>query len=214
MEGNHTKNTNGAVEEIRKEILGSKFKPGDKLKQEELAQLCGSSRTPIRDALRELEKEGLVTIDKGRSARVPALNLKEFCDMYKIRYVIEELAARLAVVRADDDCLLILKGCIKDMKQASAVNDIESWLVSDKDFHLNYYKPCDNQHLLDLITRFWNSTYHFRKAYCTLPNRIQKAEKTHDYLLNAMVERNEDLAAILTRCHFEESIQTILQSQI
>ena len=185
MAENYTNNvnvTNVAVEEIRREILGSRFKPGDRLKQEELAQLCGSSRTPVRDALRELEKEGLVTFGKGRSARIPVLDFKDFCDIYKIRTVIDELGAQLAVARTDNHCLLILNGCINDMKRASTANDIESWLISDKEFHYNYYKSCDNQHLLDLVTRYWKSTCHFRKAYLTSPEQIKKSEETHDYL--------------------------------
>ena len=217
MAENYTNNvnvTNVAVEEIRREILGSRFKPGDRLKQEELAQLCGSSRTPVRDALRELEKEGLVTLGKGRSARIPDLDFKDFCDIYKIRTVIEELAARLAVARADDHCLLILKECISDMKRASTANDMEAWLISDKEFHLSYYKTCDNQHLLDLVTRYWNSTCHFRKEYYALPEQIKKSEEIHDNLFQAMVDRDEDLAATLTRSHFKESIKIILQSHI
>ena len=100
------------------------------------------------------------------------------------------------------------------MKRASAANDISSWLISDKEFHLDYYQPCDNQHLLDLVTRYWNSTCHFRKEYCTLPEQIKKSEETHDHLYDAMVDRNEDLAATLTRSHFKESIKSILQIHI
>ena len=198
---------------VKAEILAGKLKPGQKLRQEELARRYGISRTPVRDALKKLEAEGLVTFQSNRYATLPQLDLGEFKEVYSIRGVLEPLAARLAAPRLTEKNLEHLTDLVKRMEEASRLDELGNWLILDYEFHHSLFKPSDSPRLLKLISSFWNSSHHFRRAYCKLPGRIQKAEKMHCRLLAAAEARDEEMLALLTRTHIQDSLNGILEVQ-
>jgi DNA-binding GntR family transcriptional regulator len=212
---NDRKKTSDSIADlIREDILNGTFKPSEKLKQEDLAARYGRSRAPIRDALIKLEAERIVKFNNGRYATVTPLNLKEFKDVYQIREVLEELAARLATPVLKNNIIDTLSGFADEMEAASNNLDLAKWIQLDKKFHLTFYESCPNYQLVEEIKKYWNQTHHFRWAYCTIPGRIKKAEKMHRRILASLKDRDSDTAAILVRIHIEESIQGILENKI
>ena len=199
--------------ELRREILEGELAPGFKLRQEELARRFGISRTPVRDALRRLEAEGLVTIRSSRHATVPTLDLDEFIEVYQIRETLESLAARLAAPRMTEEILERIEQILGAMEEASRRGDVGSWVRLDYRFHHALLEPGRNKRLLRLVEGFWNSTHHFRRAYCRLPRRVQGAEKMHRRLLEAARARDEEMLGLLTRAHIQDSLRGILEAQ-
>ena len=198
---------------LKEEILNGTLRPGRKLQQTELAERFGISRMPVRDALRELEAEGLVTIQPGRAATVAELDLEEFEEVYRIREVLEELAGRLSAPRLSHANLAALEDLVAMMEQASRRGHLGAWLKLDKEFHNLSYQACRSPRLLRLISGFWNSTHLYRRAYCSLPGRIERAENLHRRLMAALKQRDGELVGRLIVEHVQESMRSILEVQ-
>ena len=195
------------------EILGGILKPGQKLRQTDLALRFGVSRMPVRDALMKLEAQGLVTMRPGRVTQVSELDLEEFEEIYGIREVLEELAARLAAPNIEDEDIVLLTDFVEQMEQASRSGDLGLWLRSDFEFHNRCYELCDSPRLQELIAGFWRSTHHYRRAYCMLPGRMDSAEDAHRGMLAALSARDSEMCARLARDHVRESVRSILEVQ-
>ena len=201
------------VAQLKEEILNGTLRPGRKLQQTELAERFGISRMPVRDALKELEAEGLVTITAGRAATVAKLDLAEFEEVYQIREVLEELAGRLSAPSLSDEDLGQMSDLVKRMEAASTAGDLRGWLKLDKELHNRSYAACERPRLLKLIVSFWNSTHQYRRAYCSLPGKIDRAEDLHRRLLAALRDRDGELVGRLISEHVQESLRSILQVQ-
>ena len=174
---------------LREEILHGRFLPGDRIRQEDIADRFGASRLPVREALRMLEAEGLTEHEAHKGARVPKLTPHEVDVIYRMRERLEPLAlveslARLGV--ADHERMEEVQGRIEEN------DDLEKFLDLDREFHMLTYSGCAIEPLNQNITRLWNSTQHYRRAYVALGGRsrmwIVNAE--HRLILDAVVRRD------------------------
>jgi DNA-binding GntR family transcriptional regulator len=193
---------------LKKEILDAKLKPGQRLSQTEISNRYGVSRAPVRDALRKLESEGLVIIERGR-AIVLSLDLDGFEERYRIRMVLEDMAARMTAPKINDEGLRALTDIVKNMEQASQEGDLEKWLFLDYKFHNDSYTFAESPTLLKIISELWNSTHYTRRIYCSLPSRIAKAEKTHRAMLEALAAKDGILYGRLIKQHISESLNYV-----
>jgi len=147
---------------IRDLILNGEMRPGERIGQEALAQRFGTSRLPVRDALRQLESEGLVILTPNSSARVAKLELDECTEIYKIRELIEPLALAEAIPRMTDEDIAILERATEEISQT---RDSDVFLKLDREFHLSSYRAAGMPQLQALVERYWNTTQHYRRAY-------------------------------------------------
>lgn len=150
---------------IRDRILQGEFEPGVRIGQELLANMFGTSRIPVRDALRQLESEGLVLLVPNRSARVAKLDVAELAEIYKIRERIEPLALAEAIPRMTDEDVASLERAREEIERTE---DVEGFLRLDREFHLSSYRASGMPRLFELVERFWNTTQHYRRAYTKL----------------------------------------------
>ena len=174
---------------LREAILGGKLKPGDRIRQEEVAARLGASRLPVREALRMLEAEGLTEHEPHKGARVPRLTPHEVDVVYRMRERLEPLALVESLSQlgsADHERLEDVQGRIE------ANDDLEKFLDLDREFHMLTYSGCAIEPLNQNITRLWNSTQHYRRAFVALGGRsrmwIVNAE--HRLILDAVVRRD------------------------
>ena len=195
---------------LKEEILNGTLKPGQRLQQVELSQKYGVSRAPVRDALKKLEAEGLVT-EKRKGVEVSSIDLDELHELYQIREVLEDLAAYKAFPAVSDENLMALTNLEKKMEKASREGDLLSWLKFDFRFHNDAYKPCNSPSLLKMIIGLWNSTTHFRRTYCRLPGRIERSEKHHRSQLAALAARDGELYRSLIKKHLNETVDEIVK---
>jgi DNA-binding GntR family transcriptional regulator len=178
------------ADHLRTEILGGAIGPGERVRQEDIAQRLGASRLPVREALRMLEAEGLVEHEANKGARVPRLGMHEVDVMYRMREQLEPLALAESLpllAEAEVDRLALLRDEIE------AGVDIARFLELDREFHLGTYGGCPIEQLTATVVRLWNATQHYRRAFMALtgPGRMWVVNAEHRLLLDAVRRRDE-----------------------
>lgn len=174
---------------LRAAILGGELRPGDRIRQEDIAERFGTSRLPVREALRMLEAEGLTEHEPNKGARVPRLTQHEVEVIYRMRERLEPLALAesLPLLREVDHERL------EDVQRRIEENtDLDRFLELDREFHLLTYSGCSIDPLNSMVTRLWNSTQYYRRAYVALggQSRMWVVNSEHRLILDAVVRRD------------------------
>lgn len=181
------------ADELRKAILRGVYPPGTRLRQEELAGQYGASRVPVREALRLLESEGLITTVANAGAWIARLSLDECVELYQVRERIEPLLLRYSLPTLDDHRIGRLAELAEQMRET---DDVEEFLELDREFHLGSYADAGTTFLGPAVERLWNTTQHYRRAFTRLldadSHRIVHDE--HHMLVAALRERDSDEA--------------------
>jgi DNA-binding GntR family transcriptional regulator len=177
------------ADHLRTEILGGAIVPGERVRQEEIAQRLGASRLPVREALRMLEAEGLVENESNKGARVPRLDMHEVDVVYRMREQLEPLALAESLPHLIDADLSRL-GLIQDEIEAGV--DLGRFVELDRDFHLSTYRGCAIEALSATVVRLWNTTQHYRREFVRLsgPGRMWVVNAEHRLLLDAIERRD------------------------
>lgn len=176
---------------LREAILGGDLRPGDRIRQEEVAAKLGASRLPVREALRMLEAEGLTEHEPHKGARVPQLSQHEVDVIYRMRERLEPLALAESLPQlseADHEQL-------EEVQQRIEANtDLEKFLDLDREFHMLTYSGCAIDPLMANVTRLWNSTQHYRRSFVALGGRSRMwvVNSEHRLILDAVVRRDAD----------------------
>lgn len=150
---------------VREAILRGEYAPGARIRQEDIAEEFGASRIPVREALRILESDGLVTLIANTGAWVAHLSLAECEEVYQIRERIEPLLLRYSLPNLSTETLDRLQELADQMQSGS---DVETFLHLDREFHLLSYTGATTSILGDTVHRLWNSTQHYRRAFTVL----------------------------------------------
>jgi DNA-binding GntR family transcriptional regulator len=149
-------------EELRRRILAGELTQGQSISQEQLAAELGVSTTPLREALRRLDAEGLVNLDAHRDARVTRLNAEEARSLFEIREKLDPLAAKLAATRRTDADIATIESALKDLEPLSASTGFESLLVH-RAFHRSVYTASHNPLLMSLLEGLWDKADRYRQ---------------------------------------------------
>lgn len=170
---------------LREAILGGQIVPGERLRQEEIADRLGVSRIPVREALRMLEAEGLAEVEANKGARVPLLDARQVDLLYQMRERLEPLALTESMLRLGEDDLDRLTG-IQERIEAGC--DVDEFLLLDRQLHLGSYARCDMEPLSGTVRRLWNSTQHYRRQFMHLigPEDRWVVNAEHRLLLEAL----------------------------
>ncbi|WP_374158788.1 GntR family transcriptional regulator [Mycobacterium sp. G7A2] len=179
------------ADELREAILRGTYPPGTRLRQEELAGQYGASRVPVREALRLLESEGLVTTVANAGAWIARLSMQECVELYQVRERIEPLLLRYSMPELSEGQIDRLAELADTMARTT---DVEHFLELDREFHLGSYAGAGTTFLGPTVQRLWNTTQHYRRAFTRLlddeSNRIVHDE--HHMLVAAIRERDSD----------------------
>ena len=179
------------ADELREAILRGTYPPGTRLRQEELAGQYGASRVPVREALRLLASEGLVTTVANAGAWIARLSLQECVELYQVRERIEPLLLRYSMPELSEGQIDRLAELADTMARTT---DVEHFLELDREFHLGSYAGAGTTFLGPTVQRLWNTTQHYRRAFTRLlddeSNRIVHDE--HHMLVAAIRERDSD----------------------
>ncbi len=174
---------------LREEILGGGYQPGERIRQQQLAGRHGASRVPVREALRILEAEGLVTLVANSGSWVSRLSAHECTEMYQMRERIEPLLLRYSADTLPEQVIEQLQDLADSMQQSA---DVEQFITLDRTFHLLSYSAASTIMLGDTIMRLWNRTQHYRRAY-TRMFRAERDDSVHyDHQLLVAALRNRD----------------------
>lgn len=176
--------------ELRDAILTGEYAPGDRVRQEDLADRHGASRVPVREALRMLESEGLVTLVANTGAWVSKVSLEECEEMYQMRERIEPLLLRYNIPLLSDEQIADLERMASTMESS---DDVEDFLAIDREFHLSCYEAAQTSVLGDTVRRLWNRTQHYRRAYTRLFRSEGDNSVHHEHHLLVSAIRRRDL---------------------
>ena len=174
---------------LRDAILGGDIGPGQRVRQEVVAERFGASRLPVREALRMLEAEGLIEHEANKGARVPLLDMHEVDIIYQMRERLEPLALSQSIPHLTDQDLQRL-ATIQDTIESSS--DVGGFLQLDRELHLLSYSGCHFDQLTSMVTRLWNSTQHYRRAFVLAsgPGRMWVINSEHRLLLDAITRHD------------------------
>lgn len=182
---------------LKEEILSGKFPPGVRIRQEDIAEQFGASRSPVREALRILEAEGLINLVAHTGAWISHLSLAECEEMYQLRERVEPLLLRLSIAHISEETISQLQELASEME---ATKDVEKFLKLDREFHLLSYSGAETVLVGEMVNRLWNTTQHYRRAYSQMmaASSFKPAHYEHHLLLSALKKRDaEDAERIL-----------------
>jgi DNA-binding GntR family transcriptional regulator len=181
---------------LRDEILRGDLRPGDRIRQEEVAERFGASRLPVREALRILEAEGLTEHETHKGARVPRLSQHEVEVIYQMRERLEPLALAESIAALTDGDVARIEEVQRRIEADGDGIDVTRFLELDREFHLATYSACAIDPLMSNVRRLWNSTQHYRRAFVALsgPGRMWVVNAEHRLILDA-VERRDPVDA-------------------
>ena len=183
--------------EIRRRILNGILKPSEPLNQEALAPELGVSVTPVREAIRRLEAEGLVQFQAHKLAIITPLTHGELSEIYDVRLKLDPYAASLATQAANDDDL----DEIERLAEApSRTNQLEQMRLNHS-FHRAIYMRSGNSTLTEILDRLWERTDRYRVTLFTRDAELLAATREHIEIAQAMRLRQPDLVAILVQAH-------------
>ncbi len=189
-----------AADQLRSWILDSELPPGHRLRQEELATTLGASRVPVREALRILESEGLVTLKPNSGAWVARLDMQECDAVYRVRERVEPLVLAESMPELTPAIHQRLEAIQTDIEENS---DGEHFLALDRELHLLTYEGCRIDVLNTMVRRFWNTTQHYRRAFFWLAkaDRMWVVNTEHRLLIDAIRRNDQERAGALLAGH-------------
>lgn len=196
---------------LRKAILTGELEPGERLMETQLGEKLGVSRTPIREAIRKLELEGLVVMVPRKGAQVSQFTEKDIEDVLEIRAALEALAAKLACKKMDDRAFLKLQLAIAEYQYAARDNDIEVMVEKDVEFHETIFNITQNDKLVQLFNNLGEQVHRYRIAYLKNAKEVDTVRIEHLEILEALTNRNEELAAELATKHIHTQCNSIMK---
>jgi DNA-binding GntR family transcriptional regulator len=195
---------------LKTEIIKGNLKPGTKLLEGKIAGQMGISRTPIREALRELVAEGFVKINPNQGIVVSNVSIEDIQEVLQIRGVLEGLAARLAAPIINGEEIKELERYLKQMEKFSNKNDILSYSEKDSEFHELILDICGNKRLIQIRGNLTDQAHRYRIRSLSIPGRVKYSLKEHQEILEALKRKDSEQADRLSQKHIENVLTNIL----
>lgn len=198
-----------AVDALRGLIVGGVLRPGARVNQEDLAADLGLSVAPIREALRVLEQEGQLTYLPRRGYFVTELNVADLTEIYALRAVLEERAARFALPALDDETLDRVREAALECVDAAGSGDVAGELAANRRFHFGLLDAPGQPHTLRVIRLLWDSTEAYRAMYYNSPEERRASLEAHDGILAAAQARDADALVARLDAHRERALEVL-----
>ncbi len=193
--------------ELKQRIVSGEFGPEDRLREVELSERLGMSRTPVREALKRLEDEGLLTHQPRKGLLITTLDQQSITQLYSLREILEGGAARFAAKHADDIEIDNMRAILEDSKNGADP------IKSNYDFHQAIYAASHNQFLIKAINNLIDSTALLGQSTLAHTGRPALAYQEHMTLFNAIAARDADHAEQEARSHIRQALLARLKQQ-
>lgn len=194
---------------LRQAILRGELKPGERLMEIQLANKLGVSRTPVREAIRKLELDGLVLMIPRKGAEVAQISEKSLRDVLEVRRSLEALAVRLACERISRQALLELKEAEQAFEEVLGNDDITVVAEADVAFHSIIYISTDNQRLIQLLSNFREQMYRYRVEYLKRKECHPQLLSEHQDMIRFIESGEADEAICITCQHIDNQVKTV-----
>lgn len=197
---------------LRQAILRGELKPGTRLMEISLANKLGVSRTPIREAIRKLENEGLVLMTPRKGAEVAEITEKSMLDVLEIRKALEELTTGLACDRITPEQIERLKEAETYFEEMLDGRDITVIAEADVKFHDIIFEATDNKRLINLLNNLREQMYRFRIEYLKGLEYYPKLKEEHNMLIRAIENGDKETAKQVIGSHIDNQVLTVLHT--
>ena len=202
------------ADDLRTAILNGSYLPGERIRQEDIAARSGASRIPVREALRMLDAEGLVTLVANSGAWVTKLTLEECVETYLIRERLEPFLLRRSMPGLSDAAIERLGVLAREMEAGTGV---DAFLRADRDFHLSSYAGAASSETWQIIHRMWNTTQHYRREFTRRAARpgpdggdvLSVIHMEHRLLLDCVRRRDADDSERVLVTHIRRTRQEL-----
>lgn len=195
---------------LRQAILRGELKPGERLMEIQLANKLGVSRTPVREAIRKLELDGLVLMVPRKGAEVAEITEKSLKDVLEVRKALEELAVQLACEKITKEDIAELKEAGEEFKKVLKSKDITEIAEADVRFHDILYMATDNQKLIQLLNNFREQMYRYRVEYLKKEEVHEQLIAEHDEIVESVTARDKDRATAVVCQHIDNQVNTVV----
>ena len=186
---------------LRESIIRGELKSGQKLTEPDLAERLGISRTPIREAFRQLESEGFLTVVPRRGAVVATISRQEIVDFYELKSLLEGYAAKKAVDKIGPREIEKLKKINSRLEELARDGQVEAFFAKNDEFHSTFLKVCGNEKLVELRDSMVNRFLGMRMAALSIPGRLGESVRQHNSIIRALEKRDGRLAEAVVLEH-------------
>ena len=201
---------------LREAILKGDLKPGERLMELQVASKLGVSRTPIREAIRMLEQEGLAVTTPRKGAEVAKMTLKDMEDVLEIRDALDELAVRIACQKISDEQLKQLEDMKELFEKSTQTGNVKKIAEADVTFHDVIYEATGNPKLVTLLNNLREQVYRYRVEYIKDPKNYPTLIAEHEAILESLKNRDVKNAVEAMHVHVAnqaEAVKTVIQEQ-
>ncbi len=196
---------------LRDRILKGELSPGDRLMEIPLAEKLGVSRTPVREAIRLLEREGLAITIPRRGAQVARMTEKDLSDVLEVREALDELAAEKACKNMNDEIIEKLSAAMDEFKRAARSDDIKVIVEADEAFHHIIYEAADNPRLLSIVDNLKEQMYRFRFEYIRGEESYDTLISEHLSIIEGLKKKDVDFVKKMMHTHLQNQIEAVRQ---
>ena len=194
---------------LRQAIISRELEPGAAIRQDALAERLGTSRVPLREALKILEGEGQVVYHPHRGYFVAELSIADLLEVYRIRELLEAEAVRAAVPRIDDEELALIKAALKRTEAAGKAGDITELTTANREFHFRIFEASELPRLVRMIRLLWDSTDAYRSVYFAEPKNRREVDAEHRAILKALEAKQVKQVVSLLHAHRSHAVERL-----
>lgn len=201
---------------LREAILKGDLKPGERLLELQLADKLGVSRTPIREAIRMLEQEGLAVTIPRRGAEVAKMTLKDMEDVLEIREALDELAVKIACVKISEEQFDMLIEKKLAFEASTQTREVKKIAEADVSFHDVIYEATGNPKLVSMLNHLREQVYRYRVEYIKNEKNHPVLIAEHEAIVEAIRERDVEKAALAMQVHVKNqavAVKEVIQKQ-
>ena len=195
---------------LRQAILKGELLPGERLMEIQLAEKMGVSRTPIREAIRKLEREGLVIMVPRKGAEVAGISEKMLRDVLEVRMTLEKLALRLAFKRQGTDLIEKLEAAEQAFQDAIEGEKLIDMAEADEQFHFLIYEAADNDKLRELLNSLKENMYRYRLEYLKDENYRRSLMEEHNAIIEAFKANDLEKGLEVTDTHIANQERAVI----
>ncbi len=191
---------------LRDAILRGNLKPGERLMEMHLAEELGVSRTPIREAIRMLEQEGLAITIPRKGAQVAGMTEKDLYDVLEIRDALDELAVSKACEKVNKKSLSKLAEAMRDFEKSVASGNVRAIVSSDEQFHDVIYAMTDNPKLVNIVSNLREQMYRYRYEYVKDNADYRQLVSEHTCIVDGLRRQDKEYVKSVMHTHLENQV--------
>jgi DNA-binding GntR family transcriptional regulator len=194
------------VQHIRQGIIEGEYRQDTKLLPRAIAERCGTSFIPVREAMRILESEGFVTFRHNRGAWVTSLSLSDLEELYELRVELESQAVRRARP-CDERSIALLRDKVDRIRIANRRNEANKVVALNRDLHFLIYRRCNSPRLLKMIEQLWMHAERYQRM--SVDVRDDAADEEHRQIIDMLAVGDHDAAADAMRGHLTSTVSLL-----